>query len=106
MKSRVIGYSKMHCPNFNRHRPYFDGKLFLILLFRVSDLFYFSQDYLANYVAKRYLKIYKDPFAEYFLRGCRCWIPLNVIDDVGFVFIEKEAEQIEMEIAHINDTLI
>ncbi len=47
---------------------------------------------------KRYLKFYKDPFAEYFRLGCHCWIPLDKRPMVDFKFIEKTNEELMGEI--------
>ena len=54
---------------------------------------------MAHYDVKRHLTFYKDPFAEFFRRGCHCWILLAHVPIVNFKFVKISNEQrIEEEI--------
>lgn len=68
-------------------------------------LFYLILGYLAHFLVKRELRFYQDPFDEYFRRGFRCWIPLDVAPLVDFKFIEKPAELMEAEVSEIEQKL-
>ena len=92
--------SKLHCPQFNRHRLHFEGVFFVPLVAYSCKYRSFLSGYLAHYVVKRHFKFHKDPFAKFFREGVQCWIPLRDREVVQFEFIRTqtpEEEKAEME---------